>query len=195
MSLRRSSWIAAAFCITSLAACGSEPDDNPAFSSGIQRDTTLGGISDADVATLCASAQQYFVSKPSAQEAICKVGGNLIATLDSLAGTATTDEAVKMSCVKGYDQCKASIGNTNPASCRKPSSSCMATVAEYETCITDERSAIEASASGVPACDDLTLSNLRPADAGTADPFELPASCKAIHAKCPELFNSTPPPR
>jgi len=131
------------------------------------------------------------------QEGNCRIAGGITAAFAVLAGSATTDADVQMSCSKGYDQCEAvfaSDAGLGDVMCSAPKPTCTGTVREYEACTTDSVTTYQQVVDEMPACKDMKLSDIHVNDAGPSGPtIESPASCQALQAKCPELFGSTQP--
>lgn len=176
--------------ISPLIACSSGDDGNKSYSTGLPPGATLGGLSDADMQTLCNSAKQYVASNAALQDAMCKFSGAVAASFGTLGGPAT-DAQVQALCASAYGACVSGFtGDAGTASCAKPAPSCTATIAEYETCTNDSIVLEENLAASIPACKDLKVSDLRSTDGGSSVDIESPASCKSLKAKCPELFVS-----
>ena len=115
--------------------------------------TALNALTEAEVTQLCDDTWAYFASAISA-ETFCKYRGLSFATSSS----APSEEDLRANCTEKENACRGDPGTAwsgNPG-CSAPSSDCMATVAEYSTCIRDTAADFTQTVNGMPSCGEFT---------------------------------------
>jgi hypothetical protein len=145
----------------------------------------LSTLTPADAMKLCRETYAYFRTAISTEDA-CQWKGLSFATSSS----APTQEQLRANCTEKETGCLAdpatSLG-TNPG-CSPFPSNCMATVAQYSTCVTDEVAFFNQTVSSMPSCAMLTsVGTQAVSGALSAAP---PASC--TFSGCPSLFPPNP---
>ncbi len=182
-----------------LPACGSSSSSSSgsSFSSGLSKTASLGDLTDADYAKLCAAMDSYYKSDPAFTNARCHATGLGAAALASLLGGASADADLQKACSDAETACKnapASGGDGGAYTCGKPTGTCTATVGEFEACISDATQAVNASIASAPSCATITKADIgNPLGAGDGGVTKLPtpASCQTVDQKCPSARAST----
>ena len=164
----------------------------PGAVSSVEPSKTGGSLSDAEAKQYCEDTRSF--SKAQLSEAdLKKIVCGFVAA--SYAGfSAKTDAEAKTECTKQYDTCLTEPAGTPDGGATKDPCAgtkaalkdCSATISELNTCTADNTAAFKALV-GKDFCAGAKAG--APGDAGTAStlPFEQPASCKALAAKCPNL--------
>jgi hypothetical protein len=180
----------------SVAGCGSDDSASTSstpFSSGIPGNKTFDTLTDADLANLCSSLGKHLGTDPSLKEATCHFAGFGAALGASILGTAT-DADLQKACTDIEAKCRSAAPSAEQSTCGKPTSTCTATVAEFEACVTDALAAATQAFATLPACSSITsssLSMLLTSGNGGMTPAVEPASCKTLEQKCPGVQDST----
>jgi hypothetical protein len=199
MTTTRTTAIACAFALATgftVGACGGSEQPkggSPSgpFSTGIAGTKTLGSLTDSEMQTLCA-ANAAFARTVMTPEMACRAGAIGFAGLSGMSPTAT-DAQIQQTCAMIYGMCMAggpsggapATADAGANTCAKPDATCTATVAEYETCMNDSKTAMQQAMSSAPACEALTVAWVK-ANSGDAGSSSVdPPSCQAIKAKCP----------
>ena len=115
--------------------------------------TALNALTAAEVTQLCDDTWAYFASAIS-PETFCKYRGLSYATSSS----APTEEQLRTNCSSTETSCvsdPATAWTGNPG-CSSPPSDCLATVAQYATCIMDTAAGFTQTVSGMSTCAALT---------------------------------------
>lgn len=170
-------------------AGSSSSGGNPTTGGVLSGDTSLGGLSDGDLAKLCDEIETFTTTGSygmSLQEMSCLLTGMITA---QFAGP-ETDAELQAGCKSAYDQCKAQPFEPETSECMKPEGTCTATVAELRQCMQDSAKAMETVVADLPTCSELTLDATE--DPEITDPMD-PPSCVALQAKCPGLEATTNP--
>jgi hypothetical protein len=172
-------WIVGSLAAAAVGAtCGG---DGSSFSSGVDKGAQLGSLSAGDAQKLCDSLSTWTKDNfaPQIKEITCRFAGFLASSGGS--GSAAEKQAA---CTTTYDQCmKQPAQETGTATCEKPSTSCKATVGEYESCINDMAPMVDQFLSAIPTC-------AQAGSGGTVTPptnIQPPASCTTVQSKCAEL--------
>lgn len=152
--------------------------------TGLPDDKLLSSLTDAEVDQFCGDVDEFSVQLLEDLDAFACAGQGLAAALES---EPANDAAAQAACKTAYDEC---LANPNPADgggeaapCTKEDASCTASVGEAEACLNDIVEFLDLSASSLPACASLTLSQLEGLD-NLVEP-EQPESCKLMESKCP----------
>ena len=145
----------------------------------------LSTLTSADAMKLCQETYAYFRTAIST-EAACKWKGLSFATSSS----APSEEQLRANCTEKETGCLADPATalgTN-AGCSPFPSNCMATVAQYSTCVTDEVAFFNQTVSSMPRCAMLTSVGTQAVSGALS--AALPASC--TFSGCPSLFPPNP---
>jgi len=152
------------------------------FDTGLPADKPIASLTDAEIAGLCDKFDDFYSTGEVAadlKDFSCRFSGLLAA---AFAG-AETDAAARAACKTAYDACAAAPSETT-STCKKPTGTCTATVAEVEACANDSAKAVDQLTSAFPSCAELTLADLM--DTGEEPTTaEDPASCTTLEMKCP----------
>jgi hypothetical protein len=157
---------------------GGSTSTGSGFSSGLPDASTLDTLSPEELVGLCEASQEYLEKSASvakATEGLCRYGGAFLAVLFEV----ETDAELRQLCAESYAECIAEPLEQEPCAM---TSTCTATVAEFEACI-DDYPALLASFDRIPACAELTLDDL--AEVAEFMP-DTPAGCASLWEKCPE---------
>ena len=148
---------------------------------GLPASKVAGTFNAAEKVQFCKAIEQFAMG-PDLDAAICRLGSMFSATLALFSG-AETDSELQMVCQDSYDTCTTS-GTSMPGTCSPPLATCLATVAEIETCLDDQMAELLSTADMLPACSAVTKAFLMsiPPDG----PVSEPASCALVEEKCPE---------
>jgi hypothetical protein len=166
----------------------------PAFHPTVPGGTPLSQLPLADLDILCVEQLEYYVmleQSPAGHETVCRQAGRN-AGLTALT-PASTDADVRQACKAAHDACvlespvvpDVQADTVACATTIVPQPNCVATVDEYDACVT----ALSAGWT-MPGltCDVLTVDTLRTppphADAGGAG---LPPICVKLGTECPQL--------
>ena len=156
------------------------------FSTTVPGAAVLGDLSDADYQSLCSDDEATANASGVAlivNELSCRFNGIVAAVRAS----SNTDAELQAACHSVYDVCIKAISMAAWMCAKKPSAACLATVAEYEACLTGTMAELNVELAIVTRCDDLTQANLSTAtnigNGATAEP----PSCVAVDHKCPEF--------
>jgi hypothetical protein len=205
-----------------LPACSSSSDTggNSSSLSGLPKDELLANLSDADNNVLCEAVVK---TGSASSRTDCKVIGFeavMAAPFASGPGVPNpTNADFQKICADAEAACKAAPASTvDPRQrCAGPSawtSTCKATVGEYEACVTDlvawEENNESMRARLVPACSNLTVADVSlcpappTAEPGQAPPpcppnalesykwTDMPASCQTLGDKCKDASTTVP---
>jgi hypothetical protein len=179
-----------------VVGCGSddttEKTSTP-FSSGIPADKTVDTLTDAEVTNLCSSLGQYISTDPGLQESTCHFAGFGVALSASLFGAASDADLQKM-CADTEAKCHEAPLMGEGSTCTKPTSSCSATVGEFEACVTDSLAEATKAFAALPACSSITNASLQMLISSGSSGMTTavaPASCQTLEQKCPGLQDTT----
>ena len=168
-------------------AVGGGACDGDSGSGGSPVPTSVPGnkrISDltpAERDQLCADVAAWAMTGPFLTDG-CNGSAWLTAYLQSIVDTAATDADLRTTCETLYVDCVAGGVTSN---CSQVPANCMATVSEYNTCLSDS---IEPFA-GIPACSTATRASLSATAARLTTPVSSSA-CTAVQTKCPDALAS-----
>ena len=172
--------------------CGNEdgstappPGDPALFASGLAAGRPIVGMTKAEIDDVCGRAYvQYRELVEPRADLVCRR-----MALAMLRGSAGSDEDLRRDCTKRHSSCMREIlslrTDSDPRLCRKPFSSCTATVGELEACFTAMLRRASRAGEGLPVCADWTRAVLTPPDA--ADEAVL-ASCEPLQRTCVGLL-------
>lgn len=182
-----------AFIYTALACltpgCGGDDDDGDGdgggFSPSVAGTSVIGNLSQSEWDDLCGDVSAYFASsavQSRVKVGSCRAGAIAFASLQG----ATDIEAARTTCNQIYELCISGepVPDESPEQCTKPSSACMATVAELGACSESIPAAYEAATASLPACNELTAAHFQSSALPTTP--DSPA-CQTLRQKCPEF--------
>lgn len=180
-----------------LPACGGGDEDGKGgapFSSGLSS-KPVSQLTDAEMTELCAKAGNYYMQDPSFKSGTCRMAGVGAAVVSNLLGP-KPDAELQKTCSDLETACLQSRGETTQeGTCKKPSGTCTATVAEIEACVTDTRNAFSSALQSLPACGTLKSSDVTPTSSGSpTNEQAMPESCKTLEQKCPGASEGTGTP-
>jgi len=188
LSLITAAVVFAPACSSGTSSGGS----GPGAVSSVEPSKTGGSLSEAEAKQYCEDTRNF--SKAQLSEAdLKKVGCGVVAVF--YAGfSAKTDAEAKTECAKQYDTCLSEPAGTRDGGAAKDPCAgtkaalkdCAATISELNTCTADNAAAFKALV-GKDFCAGAKAAAPGDAGAPSALPFEQPASCKALAAKCPNL--------
>lgn len=168
--------------VTIFGACESDGND---FTTGVPPSKTGAEVTDAEAKTICEATvtqARQTLTPDVAKSAYCKIVGVLVVRQGG-AAAAFCQVAIDQCMMMPLDpQLEEALTQDPAMACANEQSfgaSCTATVAEYETCVTDQIAALEQMLASIPSCAEATMSQ----DLGIG--FEQPASCGAFEEKCP----------
>lgn len=185
--MKRSVTLTLAFLgFASLAGCGDD-EGSSKLSTGVDGSKPINMLSAAEKEKVCKASQDFGKSFDTSkmQEFGCKLAGLFGAFLTQ------SDQQAQMVCQQAYTSCQmqpASGGSSNEM-CGDFSNTCMATVAEYEACMTDFKGSFGQLVDSVPSCNTLTRAQIGMA---TMLLTQLPASCQTFNSKCAGGINALP---
>lgn len=149
--------------------------------------TKLMSLTPAQQTQICNDVTNYSIHALS-QASFCKYAGVATAAFLLASDSSTTDATLQSACAQTVTQCNASPPDTSGGTCDfsgVETCSADATIADFNTCITDEVSAENAAFASLPACSAVTKTWLNSnSSAGT---ITEPASCVSLDAKCPGI--------
>lgn len=155
------------------------------FTTSVTPTRTLDMLTPEEAKKVCEATGQY-IGKGLQDEAFtdlgCRVAG-LVAILD------VPDTEIKTACKQAYDACKAApVPQDLPTDqCGEPTeTTCTATVAEYEACVSELPATLRLLSTFIPNCDTATKTSLLVLAAGRN---LLKAGCQAVDKKCPGTFS------
>jgi len=154
---------------------------NGAFTTMVAPTKTLNTLSPQDAEKVCKATTAYVekgLQDPAVADMTCRIAG-LIAVVSA------KDSEIQSSCKMAYDTCKAlpPAPEEQADACGNPTNTtCTATVAEYEACVSELPSKLMLLSLLVPKCDKATKTSLLPL---LALPSLLGDACTALDKKCP----------
>jgi hypothetical protein len=167
----------------SSSAGGTASTTTGSFTSGLPADKQLTALTDAEKASVCQKLSAYFSSpavSKSFEEFLCRAESAAFA----LFSNPQTDAALQAACKPLYDQCIAApVMTSESCDVQQVSSTCTATVAEYDACMNDFAKGLDQVLAAIPSCDKLTLASASQSPSGPSTP----ASCQTLQAKCPDV--------
>jgi hypothetical protein len=140
--------------------------------------STLDSLSPTDLVALCEASQDHLeksASVTNASAGLCRYGSIFVA----LFVDPQTDDELRQLCQEGYDECIAEPLEREECAM---TSTCTATVDEFESCIDDYPTVLN-SFEQIPSCSDVTLDDLA---AVVAFMPPTPPGCASLWEKCPE---------
>ena len=167
--------------VSAVVGCSSSSDGGVSGGSftSVSSSQVLGSLSDADAQTFCMD-----LGKSSAFEAVTEFECRADGLLAALVTTDNTDASVQAACQSAYTDCVSSSGMLMCQN--KPSTACMATVGEYESCVNDEAAAVKGASAQLPMCSALKAATLQ-ATLEALPQTTSPSSCATVAQKCPEI--------
>ncbi len=174
-------WLAGGLALVAIGAtCGG---DGGAFSSGVDKGTQIGNLSEGDAQKLCSSLNDWFTHQlaPKLKEGTCR----FTAVLASGLGGSKDPAAQKATCKAAYDACLKQPAESDNlgGECSKPSGTCTATVGELESCVNEMGPLMEQYFGAFPTCDQLGSGSV---SLPTSQP-QTPMACTSLQTKCPGL--------
>jgi hypothetical protein len=168
---------------TLVTGCSSSGDLG-SFSSSLDSQRTVAGLSTDERKTLCDEMTAFYSRSGTAadlSELDCRANSSV--GIHEAGDTSQTDADVRGACQEEYDRCEAS-SDPNAGSCSLPTG-CPATVAEVAACVNDISRWTAGALAATPTCDTLTVAKLEARGNSNPEP-PLPASCLALAQKCPD---------
>jgi hypothetical protein len=166
-----------------VTGCSSSADLG-SFSSSLDSQRTLDGLTTEESSTLCNEILS-FETRSGMQADIMELDcrANASVGIHAPGDTSQTDADVRAACKEEYDLCKASY-QISAGTCASPPTNCSATVAELVACVNDMFRWTESALADTPMCNAITVAELDARGSSNVEPPQ-PASCLALAQKCP----------
>lgn len=155
------------------------------FTTNVTPTRTLDMLTPQEAKKVCEATGQFVANLLQDEDVTdlgCRAAG-LVAILD------VPDTEIKTACKQAYDACKAApVPQDLPTDqCDEPTeTTCTATVAEYEACVSELPATLRFLSPLIPNCDTATKTSLLVLAAGKN---LLGAGCQAVDKKCPGTFS------
>lgn len=174
-----------------LAGCGG---GGGGVNSGVDGNKKGSDLSEEEIAQVCEAGFDYLEQRIDVSKTACLTPGYLAAGLAYASGQEDAD--IQSACRNAVENCEEQRddGGDDEAgdqTCQNTPESlpdCEATVAEYETCVTDVADAYAAYIDSIPTCDELTRDNYQDAIETAQDRPAMPKSCDALGDECPNAL-------
>ena len=173
------------FLVSAVIGCGGGSGGMP---TNLPPATKLMSLTPAQQTQICNDLTNYSVHNIP-QATVCKFVGVEAAAIVLASESTATDAQLQDACSQAVTQCNATPPDTSGSTCDFSGvSTCSAdaTIADFNTCVTDEVTAENAAFGSVPACSAVTKAWLT-ANGDAAGTFTEPASCVSLDAKCPDV--------
>ena len=174
------------FTVTAVLGCGGSSGGGTPTS--LPPTTKLMTLTPAQQTQICNDLTKYEANNISKAGA-CKFAGIFAASFILASDPSTPDASLQSACSQAVTQCNSQPPDTSGSTCDLSGvSTCTAdaTVAELNTCATDEVTALNAAFGSLPACSAVTAAYLNANPDPTGGLTE-PASCTALATKCPDV--------
>jgi hypothetical protein len=182
------------------SSAGGAAGSVPPIKTGLPPDKKLVDLTPAERQGACDKITST-INGGSITSDYCKISATLTAALASGftgaagAGGSTSDAELRSTCSGFYDDCtKQQNATTTACQMTGISSTCTATVAEFEGCGTAQVQALHEAAARLPSCNQLTAQTAGAALVllGTSPLQATAAACMTFNQKCPGVLGGLP---
>lgn len=170
------------FLVTAVIGCGGGGSGMP---TNLPANTKLMTLTPAQQTQICNDVTNYSLHAVP-QASFCKYAGIATAAFVLASDSSTTDATLQSACAQTVADCNSAPPDTSGSTCDfsgVETCSADATIADFNTCITDEVAAENAAFASLPACSAVTKTWLN--SNSSAGSITEPASCVSLSAKCP----------
>jgi hypothetical protein len=156
------------------------------FNSSIPDSKQLGSLSDAESQQFCKDLEAYGAKYAAeTKDTTCQFSAVTSAAFTFALNSAATDAELQQACKSTYDACLKAPSQTK-STCSKPSAQCTATVAEFETCMSDAANGFDEMIASLPTCASINRDSFK-TNTGTPTTQKSTPACDAMQQKCAEL--------